>query len=121
RPVSHMVRLFATIFDAELLEVPLTRGRARRRQPLAVAPRRRGRGTCLVVAAEPRHLLLLLDHEYLLRGHQVVAGWVVDSFWIERIPRGFLRRGHVDRLFVTDEELVDVWQAETGVATSWLP
>lgn len=120
-PITHMVRLLAELLDAELLEVPLTRGLARRRQLLALTPPRRGRGTCLVVAAEPRHLLLLLEHDYLLHGHDVVAGWVIDSFWIERMPRAFLRRGHFDRLFVTDKELVEAWQAETGVVTSWLP
>lgn len=120
-PITHMVRLLAELLDAELVEVPVSRGLARRRQVFAAAPRRRGRGACLVVAAEPRHLLLLLDHDYLRHGHDVVAGWVIDSFWLERMPRTFLRRGHFDRLFVTDEELVEVWQAETGVPTSWLP
>jgi hypothetical protein len=120
-PVTHMVRLLAKLLDAELVEVPRTRGSARRRQLLSVAPRRRGHGTCLVVAAEPRQLLLLLDHAYLFHGHDVVAGWVIDSFWLERMPRAFLRRGHFDRLFVTDKELVETWEAGTGVATSWLP
>jgi hypothetical protein len=120
-PVTHMVRLLAKLLDAELVEMPVTKGLARRRQPLALAPRRRGRGACLVVAAEPRHLLLLLDQDYLLRGHDVVAGWVIDSFWTERMPRALLRRGHFDRLFVTDKELVELWQEEAGVATSWLP
>jgi hypothetical protein len=117
-----MVRLLAELLDAELLEVSVTRGLARRRQLLAVTPaQRRRRGGCLVIAAEPRHLLLLLNRDYLLHGHDIVAGWVIDSFWTERIPRAFLRRGHFDRLFVTDQELVGIWQAETGVATSWLP
>src|SRR5205823_704098 len=120
-PITHMVRLLARLLDAELLEVSVTRGVVRWRQLLAVTPRRRGGGICVVIAAEPRHLQLLLNHDYLLRGHATVAGWVIDSFWTERIPRAFLCRGHFDRLFVTDRELVEVWQAKTGVATSWLP
>src|SRR3954454_7290669 len=120
-PITHMVRLLARLLDAELLEVSVTRGVVRRRQLFAVTPRRRGGGTCIVIAAEPRHLLLLVNHDYLFRGHATVAGCMIDSFWTDRIPRAFLSRGHFDRVFVTDRELVEVWQAETGVRTSWLP
>lgn len=122
-PVTHMVRLLSEALGAELVPAPLGRAAAARRRALGPAPRRRSRRgeACLVVAAEPRHLLVLLELDYLLRGYEQVAGWVIDSFWLDRIPRALRRRRHFDRLFVTDAELVDVWADVTGVPVDWLP
>jgi hypothetical protein len=120
-PITHMVRLLAELLEAELVVVPLRRPANAWRRLTGLGPRRRGRGTCLVVAAEPRHLNTMLDRAYWLRGYEQVAGWVVDSFWVDRIPHSVRHRDHFDRLFVTDKEVVDEWSAATGAPVAWLP
>jgi hypothetical protein len=120
-PITHMVRLLAELLEAELEIVPLTRAGNAWRRVAAFGPRRRGRGTCLVVAPAPAHLNTLLRRPYWWRGHEHVAGWVIDSFWVERIPASVRHRNHFDQLFVADREVVDLWSAETGLPVSWLP
>src|SRR4051812_20826543 len=109
-PITHMVRLLAEHLEAELVTVPLSRAGNSWRRAAAMGPRRRGSGTCLVVAAAPDHLSTLLQGDYWLRGYERVAGWVIDSFWVERIPYWTRRRAHFDQLFVTDKEVVEPWQ-----------
>jgi hypothetical protein len=120
-PVTHMVRLLAELLGAELVTVSTNRPANVVRRCAALSPRRRGHGICLVVAAAPGHLNTLLTGWYWLRGHGHVAGWVIDSFWVERIPYVARHSGHFDQLFVTDKEVVDSWRAATGVPVSWLP
>ena len=117
--MTHMVRLLAELLSARLVVVPINRMANAGRRLAAPAPRRRGRGTCLVVAASPRHLGTLLRGDYWLRGYGHVAGWVIDSFWVDRIPR--VAREHFDQLFVADKEVIDVWKAATGLPVAWSP
>lgn len=117
--MTHMVRLLAELLSAQLVVAPINRMANAGRRLAAPAPRRRGRGTCLVVAASPRHLGTLLRADYWRRGYGHVAGWVIDSFWVDRIPR--VAREHFDQLFVADKEVVDVWKAATGIPVTWLP
>jgi hypothetical protein len=119
-PITWMVRLLAELLEAELVVVPLTRPSNAWRRGADLGPRRRGRETCLVVAPQPRYLNALLTRDYWIRGYGHVAGWVIDSFWVERIPaRRTLRR--FDRLFVTDQEVVEDWRQAAGLPVTWLP
>lgn len=120
-PITHMVRLLVELLEAELVTVPVSRPANALRRLAGYGPRRRGRDTCLVVAAEPRHLDTLLEPAYWLRGYAQVAGWVIDSFWVDRIPYSVRHRDHFDRLFVADKELVDLWANAAGLPVSWLP
>lgn len=120
-PVTYMVHLLAELLAAELVTVPIARPVNVARRLAAAGPRRRGREVCLIVAAAPRHLNVLLQPAYWLRGYGHVAGWVIDSFWVEQIPFVARRRDHFDQLFVTDTEVVEIWSAATGLPVSWLP
>ena len=120
-PVTHMVRLLAGVLDAELVVVPLRKPAMIWRRLASLGPRRRGRGTCLVVAADPRQLDTLLRTDYWLRGYEQVAGWIIDSFWVDRIPFGVRHRRRYDQFFVTDEEVVPDWMAASGAPVTWLP
>lgn len=120
-PVSLMARLLAHCLSAELVQVPHDATDSRARRALGMAPRRRGADVTIVVAPQPVHLAAVLDAHHWIRGSRIVAGWVIDAFWTDRIPRMARGRGHLDHLFVTDEEVVEPWQRTTGVPTSWLP
>ena len=50
----------------------------------------------------------------------MLAAWVIDAFWDDRIPFPARKKGHFDHIFVTEQEVVGPWQATTGTPTSWL-
>lgn len=122
-PITHMVRLLSSLLEAELVLIPVSRTGNALRRLISLAPRRRGRETCLVIAADPRQLLAVLGPGGWMSGFQQVAGWVIESPWLERIPRSLRGRrfGHFDQLFITDKELTDAWATVTGVPVTWLP
>jgi hypothetical protein len=120
-PITHMVRLLGELLDTELVVLPVSRPATARRTLAGLGPRRRGRETCLVVAAEPRHLNVVVQGDYWRRGYRHTAGWVIDSFWVDRIPHAVRRRRHFDELFVADKEVIGLWEEATGVPVRWLP
>jgi hypothetical protein len=120
-PITHMATLLSELFEAELVTVSLGRLANAWVRLTSIGPRRRGRDTCLVIAGAPRNLNALLLSSYWLRGYGHVAGWVIDSFWVERIPFALRHRPHFDQLFVADKEVVDLWAGATGLPVSWLP
>lgn len=119
--VTLLARLAARLLEAELVETRLDREPSRLAKSAALLPRRHGDQACLVIAAQPGHLQALLRPGTWTRGYSHVSAWVIDSFWTERIPLLARDRGHLDQVFVTDQELVDTWQRVTGTPTHWLP
>jgi hypothetical protein len=119
--VELQARLMARLFEADLVRLDASGGYSKAALAAGLLPRRRASGFALVIAPAPAHLNAVLSAHALRRAHEFVAGWVVDSFWTERIPRIARHRGAFDHLFVTDAELVDVWRTSTGTATTWLP
>src|SRR5579862_7022429 len=116
-----MVRLLAELFSAELVTYRYHRKWNTVQEAISLAPRRRGSETCLVVASSPRTLLGFVRSEYWLKGYGQLAGWVIDSFWLERIPFALKHRPHFDQLFVTGGEDVEPWAAALGRPVNWLP
>lgn len=119
-PITRMARQAAELLDARLIEVPVGKPYAKARAASALVPRRRRGSKALVIAAQPSHLVEILRPEHWLRGHDLVMGWVIDSFLTEWIPR-VAGSAHFDRLFITDGDLLDEWNTRTGVSTEWLP
>lgn len=119
--VELQAALMARLFEAQLVRLDASQGYSKVRLTPGLLPRRRRSGFALVIAPAPGHLNAVLSTHALRRAHEFVAGWVIDSFWTDRIPRVARHRGSFDHLFVTDAELVDVWPAATGTSTSWLP
>ncbi len=117
--VTTMVHLSARLLGGEVHQLGGFPSMAR--QALGMLPRRTGRDDCLLICPEPYALTYVLGMDHLLRGHRRVVAWIVDSFWDDRIPHVARHRGHLDHLFITDYELLDSWQRQTGVETSWLP
>jgi hypothetical protein len=113
--------LMARLFEADLVRLDASRGYSKVELLPGLLPRRRRSGFALVIAPAPAHLNAVLSRHALLTAHDYVAGWVVDSFWTDRIPRIARHRGAFDHLFVTDGELVDHWATSTGSPTTWLP
>lgn len=117
--VTSMVHLAAELLEADLLLLPA--GPVSRVRSLASAlPRRKGREACLLVATRPWKLWTVLQGDHFLSRFSQTVAWIIDSFWDNEIPRVATLK-HFDHLFITDKELVELWQERTGVPTSWLP
>ncbi|MGJ6980378.1 hypothetical protein ACSDQ9_07590 [Aestuariimicrobium soli] len=117
-----MAHLVARLWETELVEVHPTRDYGLVRKLASMAPRVRGpRGPLLVIAAHPGDLLALADARVLLGRVGQVGAWIIDSFWDERLPR-FAREGStIDRVWITDHELVDRYRDRTGIECGWAP
>lgn len=120
--VELLARLTAQLLDGPLVLLDGTRGYRATLVARGLLPRRSraSSGPGLVIAPHPGHLNAVLTAVPLRAGHAHLSGWVIDSFWTERIPR-LARRGRYDTLFVTDAELVDNWHRATGTPVQWLP
>ena len=118
--ITVMVRLLASLTESELVvpHVDDVRGRARRYAGLL--PMRRGGEPLLVVAPEPVDLNAALHLAAWTKGYGPIVGWVIDSWWDDRIP-ACARRGLYDVIYVTEKESVEPWRAATGAEVRWLP
>lgn len=88
-----------------------------------IPPPRRGHSdrVALVIAPQPAHLNAILQNALWRRSYGLVLGWVIDSFWIDRVPRIARSSGYFDHIFVTDPDDVTPWQAQTRASVSALP
>lgn len=118
--ITVAARLAARLLEADYTEVDADTLVAEERRPLALLPRRRGNGTCIVVAPEPWAIKAVLHTAHWTRGYERTAAWVVDSWWDDRIPH-VARTTHVDTIFVSERENLDVWERTTGSDVHWLP
>ncbi len=120
-PISYMVRLCAELFEAELV---ILRGQTRvgvLQKLRALAPRRRGSETCLLVSGNPRHLGSVLKIEGWRRRFGQIAAWVIDGFWSDAIPRIAHDMKIFDQFFITTDEDVDDWRELTRCPVSSIP
>lgn len=120
-PITLMARLAGRLLEARVDEV-LQSPYGRREHYALHWPRLRHGDDLLVIAAHPGHLQeITRSWRWWLLGHRSVAAWVIDSFWDKRIPGVALDAGHFDQVFITDQELVELWGTRTGAPTYFLP
>jgi hypothetical protein len=123
-PIQHMILLAAELFDARVLSVD-------GRQPSSFAKafaflqkrssRRTDHEPCLLVCAGPSDLAKILNVQDWRKRFGPVGAWIIDSFWMDHIPKSIPLTNMFDLLFVTSLEDVDAWKRVTGVPTTWLP
>jgi hypothetical protein len=123
-PIQHMVALAGELLDCEI--VTLARSTPSNTQKFLSVLRTRTRTGAddragLLLCTGPADLLLLLNIENWRTRFRYLAAWVIDSFWLDHIPRSIRLTHPFDHIFVTTLEDVDRWKKITGVATTWLP
>jgi hypothetical protein len=119
-PVAHMARLAAQCFDAELVS-PEPRQPTPWEKLRALGARRTGSETCLVIAPYPWDVTSFLQVEGWWRRFGRTAVWIIDSFWVNMIPRLARSVRLFDHLFVTTEEDVIGWSRASRSPTTHLP
>lgn len=118
--ITVMVRLLARLTEAELVVPHVDDVRGRTRRYAGLLPTRRGNEPLLVIAPEPVDLNAALHLKAWTTGYGPVVGWVIDSWWDDRIP-ACAKRGLYDVIYVTEKESVEPWRAATGADVRWLP
>lgn len=121
-PIQRLATLAAMAFEGQLIQVSAQElpGRGAKIRMLMPAPTRSGGGELLVIAPIPEHLNVILQSG--LRGrYRRTIGWVIDSFWHERIPRVVSTRGWFTRLYVTDASDHKPWSERSAVPVGVLP
>jgi hypothetical protein len=122
QPVVALAELVARLWESTPTFLHPSRDYSVARKLLSVVPRARGkRPPLLIIAAHPGDLLSLADTQVLLGHFSQIGAWVIDSFWDERIPL-FARLGRtIDRVWITDAELVDHYADVMKVPCGWAP
>ncbi|MGA8890116.1 MAG: hypothetical protein WB493_01015 [Anaeromyxobacteraceae bacterium] len=121
--MTHMASLAARLLGRDLTILGLRDWRQRNpfEKLAAGIPRRRGSETCLLICPTPGALWALTGVDGWRRNFGTVAAWVIDSFWIDRIPWLVRRSGPIDTFFVTNMEEIEPWEAATRRPCHWLP
>ncbi|MET0884877.1 MAG: hypothetical protein ABWX92_00375 [Mycetocola sp.] len=121
-PIDELVQLMARLLEARVTVIPDRGEVSVWRKSASLLPRRRRRGTALlVIATNPAQLAYAARTHHWWPGYETIGAWVIDSFWTDRISR-FARGGHhFDHIFITDESLIDEWSEMTSTRTHWAP
>jgi hypothetical protein len=101
-PVQHVIAIAGELFDCEVVMVDAS-GPSKTAKILSVLRQRTRNGasdeTCLLVCNGPRDLLAILNIENWRKRFRHMAAWVIDSFWLDHIPRAIrLHSGPVRHL-----------------------
>lgn len=121
-PITTLTRLIARLWQSEPRFIHPAKPYGTVTKLVSQLPRRRANyGPLLIVAAHPGDLLALARASTLLRGFSAVHAWIIDSFWHERIPLFARRTRTIDRVWITDYELVDYYADTMRVPCGWAP
>lgn len=119
--ITHMVRLAAELFGAELLIVDPEHRPQIHRRLAAWIPRRPGNETCLMVCPNPGEMNFILDVAGWRNRFRRIDAWVIDAHMTEHIPWICRKTRVFDQVFVTREEDVSEWSRLAKAPTRWLP
>jgi len=123
-PIHHLVELSSKLLEADVSHAPSDMPSLPAK--ISSVLRRRngkaqGRDACLLICAGPGDLVRVLSVEDWRSRFKFMAAWVIDSFWLQDIPKATRLSKPFDHFFVTCLEDVPEWEKMTGVPTTWLP
>jgi hypothetical protein len=118
-----MIALAAELFEASVLNV--TDHHPGFMAQVASVLRRRTKGdyreSCLLVGPGPGDLKKILNIPGWRNRFGVTGAWIIDSFWVDHIPKVLRLSNPFDYIFVTLQEDVEIWKRATGAKIVWLP
>ena len=122
-PITHMVKLAAELFEAELvvLDSKMPKSIWSKLEMLLLKRNKRGSGeTCLLICPDASSFLSITQIKGWRKRFRCLAVWVIDSFWVDRIPKAAKLSRPFDHIFITSEEDVAAWTEAMQTPTSWL-
>ncbi len=115
-PIHEMARLMASYLDARIVTPDPSASLKPATKILARVPRIRGKGrTAIVIASDPGQLYAIAQPRLVARRYAEIYGWVIDSFWDDRIP-AIATNSTYNTVFVADRDDVHDWRS-VGVKT----
>lgn len=111
-PVHTMAELLATYLKGNYEEVDATASLKLTTKLMAALPRvKAGKRMALVIASDPGQLNAIAQAHLALKPYTAIYGWVIDSFWDDRIPRIAKATKTYTSIFVTDPDDKKAWEA----------
>jgi len=122
-PILHMVKLAVRLLDAELIVLEYkTPDILQKLSALLLNRRRNINGEKLLfICPSPKELPVIFQIPNIRKRFDFIAAWVIDSFWIDRIPRTIKASKYFDHFFITSKEDIPQWERMTKTSVSWLP
>jgi len=122
-PISHMVKLAARLLEAELIILDHKSSSIRDKLGALILKRQRNLEgeKLLLICSSPSDLELLFQVKNFRYRFEYIVAWVIDSFWVEHIPKAVRFSGYFDHIFITSREDIDKWRKITCTPISWLP
>lgn len=122
-PISYMVRLASKLLQAELIILEYKEPSIIDKLSTLFLKRKISNGgeKLLLICSSPTDLSLIFQLKNFRNRFDYIAAWVIDSFWVDRIPKFAKVSGIFDHIFITSAEDVDEWEKVTKTPTSWLP
>lgn len=120
-PVHAMADLLARYTGGTVHTVDVGASLSKETKLLARLPRLKGGSRrCVVIASDPGQLYAVAQRSFAFRRYGAIYGWVIDSFWDDRIP-AVAKSSVYDRIFVADADDVQPWTAAGVKAPGVLP
>lgn len=120
-PIELLARLAARELGGRLIRYDASKQYSKLMLARGLRPRfSGGNRKLLVIAPQPAHLSAALQTLPWLSRYERAAGWVIDSFWTDRVPH-VARGGYFDKIYVADQDDVAPWQGAVSAAVSCLP
>ena len=103
-PVHAMADLLARYTGGTVHTVDVGASLSKETKLLARLPRLKGGSRrCVVIASDPGQLYAVAQRSFAFRRYGAIYGWVIDSFWDDRIP-AIAKSSVYDRIFVADAD-----------------
>ena len=120
-PINYMADLAGRLFGTETVTLPKTRANlAKVRFGLQKRKRNAEKPDLLLIAPTPSDLLMLAEVDGWQEGFNRAAAWIVDSFWLDRVPR-FGAADKFDHLFIMTGNEKEAFERRLKRPTTFLP
>lgn len=122
-PIGYMATLAAELFEAELLVLDHKMPNRFQQLEYLLSNRKKHSGdeACLLICPNPTCLSALSLIPNWNKRFSWIGAWIIDSFWLDWLPKSIQVAQPFDHLFITSEEDVETWQRLMKTPTTWLP
>lgn len=122
-PIRNMTFLLSKYLDTKPIFLNVNKSLSSTTKILSMMPRmRKSRRKLVLIAYDPGQLYAISQLGNIFSSYGEIYGWVIDSFWSERIPRIAQKNFVFDKIFVTDPSDIPDWHhagvKEVG-ASAW--
>lgn len=124
-PILHMAKLAADLLDAELLvwdghKIPLP-NRLQQLSFMLSSRHPKSDDSCMLICPSAPNMAHAIYVDEIKKKYKFVSAWVIDSFWVDRIPLVAKHSRTFDHVFITSAEDISAWEKVTKTPATWLP